>query len=269
MPELPEAEVSRRGLAPVLEGRLVREAVCTQAGRIVRPAKDAAAFAAALAGRTVTSVERRGKHLLFVLDGGNGLDFGFGLWAEVVLRPAPPAELRGAALTLAGPNGSSPLALCFTSLALSTFRIAPVVPPPVPPPFDALDERLGAELLSALPRRRPALKPFLMDERLLLGLGNGYTDEILWQARLHPQRLAETLDAGGWRRLAAALRDVLLAAVDAGGETGFLDPSGTPGRYARVIHHHGGEPCPRCGHPLAAAFAGKRETNFCPACQPL
>ncbi len=74
---------------------------------------------------------------------------------------------------------------------------------------------------------------------------------------------------GEWDALGAALRAVLRAAVAAGGEEGFLDPSGLRGGYVRRIHHHAGEPCPRCGHPLAGLVTGRRETNFCPVCQPL
>jgi len=265
MPELPEAEVTRRGLAPVVEGARIEQAVCTQPGRILRPAKDAAGFAATLAGRTVTSVERRGKHLLFALDDGTALDFGFGLWAEVLLVEAPPAELRGAALTFAG----GPWTLCFGALALSSFRLGPHTPQPDPPPFDALDARLDGGLLGSLARPAVGLKAFLMDDRRLLGLGNGYSDEILWTARLHPRRLAGSLDDARWGELAGALRDVLTTAIAAGGEEAFLDPSGAPGRFSRPIHHHAGEPCPRCGHPLAGLVAGKRETDFCPACQAL
>jgi formamidopyrimidine-DNA glycosylase len=69
--------------------------------------------------------------------------------------------------------------------------------------------------------------------------------------------------------VAAALRAVLTAAFEAGGEEGFAGPHGRLGAYQRPIHHHGGEPCPRCGSPLGSLTAGRRETNFCPACQPL
>ena len=107
-----------------------------------------------------------------------------------------------------------------------------------------------------------------MDERLLLGVGNGYADEILWRARLHPRRLATGLRETEWETLLAALRDVLYEAVAQGGEPDFLDADCRRGRCERRIHHHAGDPCPRCGAALAGYERSGRETNFCPVCQP-
>lgn len=270
MPELPEAEVCARGLSRLVTGYRVEAARCTQPGRIVRPARDAAAWAAALAGRAITHVGRRGKQLVLRLDDGAALVFGFGLWAEVTVAEAEPRDLHGAALHLVGgPGDAVRRVLVFDALALSRLSVEPWTEPPEPPPYDALDPRADGAALAALARGRAALKPFLMDERCILGLGNGYSDEILWEARLHPRRPAASLAPEEWARLVQALRRTLQAAIAAGGETGFLDPFGAAGRYARRIHHHGGEPCPRCGQPLAALVAGSRETDFCPACQAL
>lgn len=270
MPELPEAEVSARGLARLITGYRIDEARCTQAGRIVRPARDADAWAAALVGRTVAHVGRRGKQLVVGLDDGNALVFGFGLWAEVTVAEAEPTELRGALLWLSGgPDESVRRALAFNGLALSRLAIEPWPDESEPPPYDALDGRADGAALAALARGRAALKAFLMDERYLLGIGNGYSDEILWEARLHPRQPAGSLAPEEWARLAQALHRVLEAAISAGGETGFLDPFGAAGRFERRIHRHGGDPCPRCGQPVAALDAGSRETDYCPSCQAL
>jgi len=270
MPELPEADVCARGLARLITDYRIETASCTQAGRIVAPAGDADAWARGLTGRTVAGVGRRGKRLLLHLDDGHSLVFGFGLWAEVTVSDAEPDALHGARLWLVGGSDESVRrALVFDKLALSTLAVESRDPDPEPPPFDALDRRADGVALAALARGRAALKSFLMDERYLLGIGNGYSDEILWEARLHPRQPAVSLAPEEWTRLAQAMNRVLRAAISAGGETGFLDPFGAPGRYERRIHHHGGDPCPRCGGPLAALTSGGRETDFCPDCQAL
>ncbi len=270
MPELPEVEVCARGLARLVNGYRVDEARCTQAGRIVNPKGDAAAWVAGLAGRTLVDVARRGKRLILRLDDDRALVFGFGLWAEVTVSDAEPEELHGAVLWLTGgPDGGVRRALAFDKLALSTLSLEAWGPPAAGPPYDALDRRVDGTALGALARGRAGLKAFLTDERFLLGVGNGYSDEILWEARLHPRQPAGSLAPEEWARLAQAMRRTLEAAVAAGGEAGFLDPFGAAGRYERRIHHHGGDPCPRCGQPLAALTSGGRETDYCPACQGL
>jgi len=270
MPELPEAEVCARGLARLVTGYRVDAARCTQAGRITSPSRDAAAWANGLVGRRLTGVGRRGKRLVLALDDGQVLVFGFGLWAEVTVSDAEPDELHGAVMWLTGgPGGEVRRALAFNALSLSTFALEASQPASAAPPFDALDRGADGAALAALARGRAALKAFLMDERYVLGIGNGYSDEILWEARLHPRQPAGSLAPEEWTRLAQAMHRVLEAAISAGGETGFLDPFGAPGRYERHVHRRGGEPCPRCGHPLAALVAGSRETDYCPACQAL
>ncbi len=270
MPELPEAEVCARGLARLVTGYTIDAARCTQPGRIVSPARDAGAWAAGLTGRTLAGVARRGKRLVLHLDDATALVFGFGLWAEVTVAEAEPEGLRGAALMLSGgPDGGVRRVLAFNGLALSTLALEPWAPAGEGPPFDALDARADGAALAALARGRVGLKAFLMDDRYVLGIGNGYSDEILWEARLHPRQPAGSLRPDVWARLAQATHRTLVGAVAAGGAAGFLDPFGAPGRYERRIHHHGGDPCPRCGQALAALTAGGRETDYCPVCQAL
>lgn len=270
MPELPEVEVCARGLARLVTGYRVDAARCTQAGRIVTPEHDAEAWSSGLVGRALSGVGRRGKRLVLQLDDGQALVFGFGLWAEVTVSDAEPAELHGAVLWLSGgPDGGVRRALSFNGLALSTLALEPWVPELPVPPYDALDARADGAALAAMARGRAGLKAFLTDDRYLLGIGNGYSDEILWEARLHPRQPAGSLLPEEWARLAQAMHRTLESAVAAGGESGFLDPFGAPGRFERRIHHHGGDPCPRCGEPVAAFTSGGRETDYCPACQAL
>lgn len=282
MPELPEAELARVTLAPHVVGRRIEEVVLRMPSRVRRAYKlprdederAVAAFVDGLRGRAIVGLERRGKSLLFALDDGLALDFNFGLWGSVTLRERlpqkdepldPPVKKPGLALRLSeGPW------LVFADITFSTYALVPYAPPSAPPPFDALDRELTPALLAELAgaaARRGELKPFLMDERLLLGIGNGYADEILWHARLHPRRGVTGLSKEEWGRLLAALRDVLCEAVAQGGEPDFLDGECRRGRYERVIHHHAGDPCPRCGTALAGYERSGRETNFCPVCQ--
>ena len=306
MPELPEAEVARETLAPHVVGRRVEEVVLRMPSRVRRPhrlprdedERAVAGFVAGLQGRLIAGVERRGKGVLFALDDGQALDFNFGLWASVTLRERlpdggesldPPVKKLGLALRLsqgdagealapddtgeAGPGGGAAARpwLVFADITFSAYGLAPYAPPPGPPPYDALDPELTPTLLTELAgrasRRSGELKPFLMDERLLLGIGNGYADEILWRARLHPRRVVTGLDETEWGTLLAALRDVLIEAVAQGGEPDFLDADCRRGRFERRIHHHAGDSCPRCAAALVGYARSGRETDFCPVCQ--
>ena len=313
MPELPEAELWRRHLRPVLVGRRVVGFASVQPGFVREPLRDPAGFAAAVAGRAVTDVERRGKRLLFRLDDEAAITLGMGLWVRLELRSAPLEPLAGAQIEFgrapepvavavatdpaagsitAGPRADSAainspagpstlplvsrsasaaasLFLTITEIALANVRLGRYGPPAEPPPFDALDPRLDGVRLAALAAARTAVKSFLTDDRYVLGVGNGYSDELLWHACVHPRRPCGSLSQREWVAVAEALRAVLTAALEAGGEGGFIGPDGRVGTYARPIHHHAGEPCPRCGSPLGSLTAGRRETNFCPVCQPL
>jgi hypothetical protein len=180
MPELPEAEVACATLTPCVVGRRIEEVVLRMPTRVRRPRKlprdederAVADFVAGLQGRLIEGVERRGKGLLFALDGGRALEFNFGLWASVTLRERlpdkdesldPPVKRLGLALRLSQGVGASPLPwLVFADITFSTYGIAPSAPPPGPPPLDALDPALTpallADLAGATPRRSGELK---------------------------------------------------------------------------------------------------------------
>lgn len=290
MPELPEVELCRRELSPLLPGRQVDGFRCTQPSLVRSPLRDVEGFLRGVRGRTVEAVERRGKRLLLRLDDGAAVGVGFGLWAHLELRLLPLDPLQGAEFSLAArfsgqvlapdPGGAvrlqacdepvpGPVWLCLTESALANLALVSYEPSPPPPPYDALDQRLTGERLSRLAPPRATVKGFLTDDRYVLGLGSGYVDELLWAAQEHPRRPAAALSTGEWEVVAAAMRQVLCAALEAGGETGFVAPLGGVGAYERRIHHRGGAPCPRCRTPLGSIMAGRRETNFCPVCQPL
>jgi formamidopyrimidine-DNA glycosylase len=130
-------------------------------------------------------------------------------------------------------------------------------------------ERLG-EMLAG---RRARLKPLLLNQRFLAGLGNIYTDEALWRARVHPLRRADTLSEGEVVRLHRAIREVLVEAIGQRGTTlddrGYVGADGRPGRFTRdlAVYGRAGRPCPRCGTPIERIVVGGRGTHLCPRCQ--
>jgi len=138
-------------------------------------------------------------------------------------------------------------------------------------PLDALftAARLGAKL----ERRRAPIKAALLDQRTLAGMGNIYVDEALWRARIHPLRPAETIDRNELRRLHAAIRKSLEVGIARQGSTlrDYRLPDGERGtmQHEFKVYGRGGEPCDRCGTPIAKSRVGGRGTWFCPTCQPL
>jgi formamidopyrimidine-DNA glycosylase len=143
----------------------------------------------------------------------------------------------------------------------------PLGPEPLDPSFTP------AAFATALRRRRGRLKPLLLDQRFLAGLGNIYVDESLWHARLHPLRSAATVTQAEAEGLLASIRHVLEGAVGARGTTfstpGFRGVDGTPGMGARdlAVFRRDGRPCPRCGTLIERLVVGGRGTHVCPVCQ--
>src|SRR4029077_14609762 len=137
-------------------------------------------------------------------------------------------------------------------------------------PLDALFT--AARLGERLARRRAPIKAVLLDQRTLAGLGNIYVDEALWRARIHPLRPAETIDRNELRRLHTAIRKALEVGIARQGSTlrDYRLPDGERGtrQHEFKVYGRGGEPCDRCGTPIAKSRVGGRGTWFCPTCQP-
>lgn len=279
MPELPEAEVVRRGVARVTVGRTVT--ACTVGrDRAVRRDPDPASLPALLVGRTVVGVGRVGK--VVVLDLGIGPERDHDvvlvhLGMSGQLRTSPDdrdrpahthvvwtlddgAEVRfvdprtfGHVRRSTAPSGGRPVALS---------HFGP----------DAWD--LGAhDLAAALAGRRIAVKTRLLDQTAVAGLGNIYADEVLHRAGVSPLRPAGDLGHDEVVRLAGAVRVVLREAVAAGGSTlgdgGYVDVDGRPGRFqdAHRVHARGGQPCPACDGTVLRVTLGGRSAAWCPRCQ--
>ena len=270
MPELPEVETTRRGLAPHLAGRRVLE-LAVREPRLRWPvAPELAPWAA---GRRVRSLERRGKYLVLDL-GGSGLLVHLGMSGSLRLVPeGTPAgrhahwDLRlddGRLLRFTDPRrfgslhrwegepGSHPL-------------LRALGPEPLGPDFH------GDYLYGHSRGRRVPVKAFLMDARVVVGVGNIYANEALFLARLPPGRAAGRIGAERYSRLAAAVRSVLEQAIAAGGTTlrDFTSGDGQPGYFRQRlrVYGRGGAACPACGTAIAERRQGQRSTFFCPRCQ--
>ena len=268
MPELPEVEVTRRGIAPHLVGRTIA-AVTVREPRLRWPIPDAVRK---LAGRVVRSVSRRGKYLL--LDCGDG---------HLIVHLGMSGSLRlVAAATPADKHDHFDLRIGGKLLRLrDPRRFGAVLWTTEPPQQHALIRHLGIEPLSraldgarlhALARgRRTAIKQFLMDGRHIVGVGNIYASESLFLAAINPRTRAGRLSAERSARLARAVKTILRGAIRAGGSSirDFVGSDGAPGYFQRRAWVYGreGQACRRCGSQVRRMVQAQRATYFCPNCQ--
>ncbi|MFL5576167.1 MAG: bifunctional DNA-formamidopyrimidine glycosylase/DNA-(apurinic or apyrimidinic site) lyase [Gemmatimonadaceae bacterium] len=259
MPELPEVEAARRVIERATRGKEVASL------RLVHPALERCmtpAERAAVAGRRVMRVERRGKHQLLHLDDGSVLHVHFrmaGDWA--VGREDDPVPPHARAL-LSFRDGTrvalvDPRALCTVTLHESAAAALPALGP------EATDPALSAGALhAALARRRVAIKVALLDQRVVAGLGNIYAAEALWRARIDPRTPASSISRARLGRLIDGMRATLDAAERDPGRYGGRE---SPARFQ--VYGREGEPCPRCGARIRRIVQGGRSTYYCARCQ--
>jgi formamidopyrimidine-DNA glycosylase len=274
MPELPEVESVRRQLEPALVGRTF-EHVTIHDPRLVRP-YDPAEVAAELVGERVAAVERRGKYLIVRFESGRVLLIHLRMTGSLLHAPGgslPDDPHRRAVVKL--DDGSDvayrDVRRFGTWLLLEPGEAGPYLGARVgDEPLDALFTavRLGERLAG----RRTSLKAALLDQRTLAGMGNIYVDEALWRARLNPLRPAAGLDRAELRRLHRAIRSALEQGLARQGSTlrDYRLPNGGGGSMQDEfrVYGRGGEPCDRCGTPIARTHVAGRTTWFCPTCQP-
>lgn len=270
MPELPEVETTRRGLAPHVRGRRIR-ALKVYERRLRWPLP--AGLAAKLAGQRILSTGRRGKYLLLNL-GSGALIVHLGMSGNLRLVPAASPRVRhdhfdlvldsGRALRFNDPRRFGSL-LYVRGDPLAHRLLAHLGPEPFSRGFDA------GYLWRITRGRRVAVKQLLMNSRLVVGVGNIYASEALFRARIRPQRAARSLTRPEAARLVRAVRAVLKAAIRAGGTTlrDYLRTDGSPGYFRQrlYVYERAGLPCRRCGTKVRAVSQGQRSTYYCPACQ--
>jgi len=270
VPELPEVETTRRGIRTALRGRQVTEFVLRD-HRLRWPVDRA--LAKILPGQRVRDVRRRAKYLLIALDGGT-LIAHLGMSGSLRVLPAGTPWLkhdhyelrldRGGCLRFNDPRRFGSLHWV-TGDPLEHPLLAGLGPEPLAREFD------GVYLASRARGRRVAIKQFLMDQRIVVGVGNIYASEALFRAGIHPRRAAGRVSAERHARLAAAVKAVLGEAIKQGGTTlrDYVNADGMPGyfRQALFVYERDGQPCRRCGTPIRKLAQGQRSTYFCPACQ--
>jgi formamidopyrimidine-DNA glycosylase len=273
VPELPEVETVRTRLEPVLRGRRF-ESVAIHDPRLVRP-YEPAEVAAELEGERVAAVERRGKYLIVRFESDRVLLIHLRMTGSLRhssadLLPDDPHRRAVVRLDDGSDVAYRDVRRFGTWLVLEPGELEPYLSTRVgEEPLDALFT--AARLGERLQKRRAPVKAALLDQRTLAGLGNIYVDEALWRARIHPLRPAESLDRNELRRLHRAIRAALEAGIARQGSTlrDYALPDGGSGsmQHEFKVYGRGGEPCDRCGTPIAKARVGGRGTWFCPHCQ--
>ncbi len=270
MPELPEVETTRRGVAPHVNGASISDVVIRD-HRLRWPIP--VDLPQRLCGRRVQGIDRRAKYLLFRLD-GDTLLLHLGMSGSLRLVPAgTPAEphahvdlvfAHGQVLRLTDPRrfGSVHLAPGDGGGHPLLSRLGP----------EPLGDGFTGEWLYQRSRgRRQAVKAFIMDAATVVGVGNIYAAEALFRAGIHPARAAGRVSRRRYGELAAAVQAVLAEAIDAGGTTlrDFVGSGGRPGyfRQSLAVYGRAGEPCPACGTPLRLIQVGQRSTCYCLRCQ--
>ncbi|HZE34598.1 MAG TPA: bifunctional DNA-formamidopyrimidine glycosylase/DNA-(apurinic or apyrimidinic site) lyase [Actinoallomurus sp.] len=278
MPELPEVEVVRRGVERWVAGRTVASATVLHPRAARRHVEGPADLAARMTGRLVSGAQRRGKYLWLPVGDHEALLAHLGMSGQLIVGdPDRPYEkhLRarftftdgGLDLRFIDQRTFGHLMLTGTTDDGLPLPIAHIAPDPLEAAFDE------ETFLRALRRRRTGIKRALLDQSLISGVGNIYADEALWQAKLHWARPTETLTRPEARRVLTATREVMGAALTAGGtsfDSLYVNVNGESGYFDRSLNVYGreDEPCPRCGDPVRRDAFMNRSSYTCPRCQP-
>lgn len=286
MPELPEVETARRGIAPHLVGQRIAR-VIVRDKRLRWPVP--AALVKALPGQTIHAVERRAKYLLLrtgpgpdgsapvslALSKGAGtviLHLGMSGSVRVVACSTPPAKwdhvdialTNGQCLRLRDPRRFG--SLLWTTADPARHRLLKNLGP------EPLSENFDGHYLQHMAHgRKLAARDFLLNSRILSGVGNIYANEALFHAGIRPQRAAGRIPRARFAPLAAAIQQTLQRAIQAGGTTlrDFQNADGLPGYFRQSLFVYGrtGEPCRRCGTAIRGLKLGQRSAFYCPHCQ--
>jgi formamidopyrimidine-DNA glycosylase len=269
MPELPEVETTRRGIAPFVTGRVVT--------RVLLRRRDLRwpiprAIRTKLPGQRIESVERRAKYLLLHTTAGSAL-LHLGMSGSLrVTDPAVPPRTHdhydllldsGMALRFNDPRRFG--CLLWQKPEETHPLLRDLGPEPLGEDFD------GDGLWAVSRGRSAAVKTFLMDQSIVVGVGNIYASEALFAAGVHPNRAAGALSRARYARIAAEIRRILDYAITRGGTTlrDFLAPDGAPGYFEQELFVYGraGESCKVCGASIKSEVIGQRMTYWCPRCQ--
>jgi formamidopyrimidine-DNA glycosylase len=270
MPELPEVETTRRGIEPHVVGRRVLRVVVRNAQLRWRVPKS---LVQQLPGQRIDAVTRRAKYLLLGTRAGNVIvHLGMSGSLRVVESSQPPGKFdhvdlvleSGDCLRLRDPRRFG--SVLWTTRAPSRHKLLAELGP------EPLGDEFSGEYLHRLSRRRTrAIRDFLLDSRVVAGIGNIYANEALFHAGIRPTRAAGRLSLADYERLARAVRNTLKRAIRAGGTTlrNFRGSNDEPGHFQLALKVYGrrGLPCPVCRHPVRLHRLGQRSAYYCPKCQ--
>jgi formamidopyrimidine-DNA glycosylase len=278
--ELPEVEVMRRDLEKDVVGRRVKSAevkTSRNAMRVIRRHGKRKEFTSRLEGRKLTKVERRGKYLLIHLDSGDVLVTHFGMSGQfqrgngrVVIEPHTHVVLtfqQGGDLRFIDPRTFGEMFITAGDDIGKVKELQHIA-------IDPLDQVFTWPTFQYLLAERAAkMKQLLMDQKFISGLGNIYSDEVLFAAGLRYDRISDTLSSQEVRRLYRAIQETLQEAIKLRGTTledeAYVDLFGKPGEYQSELKVYGreGEPCRRCRTPIQTVKVSQRTSYFCPQCQ--
>lgn len=274
MPELPEVETIRKSLTAI-HGAAITDVVFSAFTGCLA-GLEPSEFQRMVIGCRLTSVGRRGKYLLLSLSSGDTISIHLRMTGELTVVEAGIALPPHHHLAFTLDDGRE---LRFRDTRkFGRLRLLN------PASLSALDQSLGPEPLDGcltadrfaemLRKRRRGIKPLILDQMFIAGIGNIYADEALFAAGIHPLRPADSLDERESQSLLTAIQIVLSEAIARNGTTirdyrnGFGEP-GTNQNYLQIYSREAGDPCPRCGGPILRLVVAQRGTKLCPACQPL
>lgn len=274
MPELPEVETIRRVLEPQIRGLVIEQAAVRRPEVVAHP--DAGELCRRLTGQTFDGMTRRGKFLVIALESGDRIIIHLRMTGCLLLTPADFPEEKhthavfrlsgGRELRFSDTRRFGRLWLIGRGEEDTYSGVAKLGMEPLSPDFTA------DYLSSALGRRKKAVKECLLDQSVVAGIGNIYSDEILFTARINPARPASSLTAEEWRRLAVAVPERLSFFIRRNeiSPEEYLKTKGQDYRNTPClqVYGHAGEPCPVCGETLCRTSIGGRSSVFCPNCQP-
>lgn len=269
MPELPEVETIKNDLRPLVVGRTIVGVRIGWQGCVDRLSVQE--FCDQITGTRIEDLGRRGKFLILKLSEGRTLLVHFRMTGRLLLKERKDPWDTHTRLSLALDDGWE---LRFVDVRkfgrlYLVAELEGILGNLGPEP---LEDDFGAESFCALFRnRRGMIKPLLLNQQFIAGLGNIYVDEALFQARLHPERKADSLTSEELTRLYNAVRQVLRQGIKDGGTslTDYVRPDGGEGRHQEqlLVFRRAEEPCPRCGTMIERIVVGGRGTFICPQCQ--
>jgi formamidopyrimidine-DNA glycosylase len=269
VPELPEVETTRRGIAPHCEGRTITE-VTVRNGSLRWPVP--ADLGERLRGQRIESIDRRAKYLFLNIEQGTVIvHLGMSGSLRIITGETPPMPHDHIDLVL-----DSGTILRFNDprrfgcwLWADSAKDHPLIshlgPEPLSPDFN------GTMLFRLSRSKSTPVKSFIMDNHVVVGVGNIYANEALFKSGIHPRRKAGRISLDRYHRLAEAIQETLSAAILMGGTTlrDFVNSDGKPGYFAQslLVYGRGGEPCKECETPLKEIRMNNRATVYCPRCQ--